>query len=94
MFTPLHVFLTASTQASGLADGKGVLLPQTTTEAVEALHLLLNTEVFGGAGKEVVVEQYIEGEEVSVLAFCDGVTAVGMPPAQVSVLIYCIYVVS
>lgn len=85
----LYLYTLILSQASGLADGKGVLLPTSTTEAVAALHLLLNTEVFGGAGKEVVVEQYIEGEEVSVLAFCDGVTAVGMPPAQVGIAYHC-----
>lgn len=71
-------------QASGLAEGKGVLLPATTTEAVQAAHSLLIEGVFGAAGQEIVVEQFIAGgEEVSVLAFCDGTTAVGMPPAQV-----------
>ncbi len=71
-------------QASGLAEGKGVLLPHTTTEAVKAAHSLLVEGVFGDAGRKIVVERFIEGgEEVSVLAFCDGTTAVGMPPAQV-----------
>ena len=50
--------------------------------------------VFGDAGSEIVIEQFIEGgEEVSVLAFCDGTTAVGMPPAQVELLGYLLYFV-
>lgn len=61
-----------------------MLLPHTTTEAVHAAHSMLVEGVFGDAGREIVIEQFIEGgEEVSVLAFCDGTTAVGMPPVQV-----------
>lgn len=78
-----------SVKASGLADGKGVLLPTSTTEAVAAVHSMLVEGAFGQAGSEVVVEQFLQGEEVSILAFCDGTTAVGMPPAQVLSLYLC-----
>ena len=77
------ILLNCYQQASGLAEGKGVLLPSNTAEAVEAARSVLLDKVFGAAGKEIVVEQFLEGEEVSILAFCDGVTAVGMPAAQV-----------
>jgi len=69
-------------KASGLAAGKGVLLPETKEEAVSGLKSIMVDKVFGTAGTEVVVEEYLEGEEVSVLAFSDGYTAVPLPPAQ------------
>lgn len=70
-------------QASGLAAGKGVFLPSTTEGAVAAATALLGEQrLLGDAGSEVVVEEHLEGEEVSILAFCDGSTAVPMPAAQ------------
>lgn len=52
------------------------------TEAIEAARDILQRDIFGAAGREIVIEEFIEGEEISVLAFCDGTIAVGMPPAQ------------
>lgn len=70
-------------KASGLAAGKGVILPVTLEEGVTAVTQIMVEKVFGeDAGKEIVVEEFLEGEEVSVLAFCDGVKAIAMPPAQ------------
>ena len=60
-----------------------MLLPRTKEEALEAVRSMLKDDLFGVAGAEVVVEEFLDGGEVSVLAFCDGRTAVGMPPAQV-----------
>jgi phosphoribosylamine-glycine ligase len=71
-------------QASGLAEGKGVYLPDSAEEAVAAVRALLVEGAQGQAGRTVVVERRLVGEEVSLLAFCDGRTVVGMPPAQVS----------
>lgn len=54
-------------KASGLAAGKGVLIPETTEEAVRALEVLMVDREFGDAGGEVVVEEFLEGEEVSTV---------------------------
>jgi phosphoribosylamine--glycine ligase/phosphoribosylformylglycinamidine cyclo-ligase len=69
-------------KASGLAAGKGVILPASKEEAMTALQEMLLEHRFGKAGDEVVIEERLEGEEVSVLAFCDGYTLSLMPPAQ------------
>jgi phosphoribosylamine--glycine ligase/phosphoribosylformylglycinamidine cyclo-ligase len=69
-------------KATGLAAGKGVLLPQTIEEAIDGLDRIMVQREFGDAGKEVVVEEYLEGQELSILAFCDGYTALPLPGAQ------------
>jgi phosphoribosylamine--glycine ligase/phosphoribosylformylglycinamidine cyclo-ligase len=69
-------------KASGLASGKGVLIPETDAEALEALKSVMVDREFGDAGDEVVVEEFMTGPEISVLAFCDGYTCVPMPAAQ------------
>lgn len=69
-------------KASGLAAGKGVLLPDSTAEAVEYLNQVMVQKVFGEAGSEVVIEEFLDGEEVSVLAFSDGKVVRLMPGAQ------------
>eukprot|EP00468_Gymnochlora_sp_CCMP2014_P008804 CAMPEP_0167755574 /NCGR_PEP_ID=MMETSP0110_2-20121227/8905_1 /TAXON_ID=629695 /ORGANISM="Gymnochlora sp., Strain CCMP2014" /LENGTH=662 /DNA_ID=CAMNT_0007641587 /DNA_START=65 /DNA_END=2055 /DNA_ORIENTATION=- len=69
-------------KASGLAAGKGVVLPETTQEALENLEQIMVNKQFGGAGAEVVIEERLGGQEASVLAFTDGVTVVLLPAAQ------------
>lgn len=69
-------------KASGLAAGKGVLIPETTDEAVAGLREIMVDNVFGEAGNEVVIEELLQGPELSVLAFCDGYTIVPLPAAQ------------
>jgi phosphoribosylamine--glycine ligase len=69
-------------KASGLAAGKGVILPGSTGEALQALRKIMVDKKFGPAGDEVVIEARLSGPEVSVLAFCDGQSFVLMPPAQ------------
>ena len=59
-------------KADGLASGKGVLVCRTREEALEAIHECLVQRAFGSAGDTVVVEQLLEGREVSAFAFCDG----------------------
>ena len=69
-------------KASGLAAGKGVIVPESPAEAETALHTIMVERVFGSAGESVVIEERLVGPEVSLLAFCDGKTVVPMPPAQ------------
>ncbi len=69
-------------KADGLAAGKGVILAQTETEAIDAIEQIMGTKAFGEAGDQVVVETFLYGEEVSLLAFCDGETALPLPSAQ------------
>jgi phosphoribosylamine--glycine ligase len=69
-------------KASGLAAGKGVLLPETLDEAKSVLREILEGGVFGAAGAEVVIEERMSGPEVSLMAFTDGKTVVPMLTAQ------------
>jgi len=69
-------------KASGLAAGKGVIIPQTKKEAHQALRQMMVDRHFGEAGDEVVIEEFLEGDELSVLTFSDGYTIRSLPPAQ------------
>ncbi|KAF2720685.1 phosphoribosylamine-glycine ligase [Polychaeton citri CBS 116435] len=69
-------------KADGLAAGKGVLIPQTKVEALDALKSIMQTREFGDAGNSVVIEEFLEGDEISILTFCDGKTSTSLPPAQ------------
>ncbi|MFR9099972.1 MAG: phosphoribosylamine--glycine ligase, partial [Anaerostipes hadrus] len=59
-------------KADGLALGKGVLICNTLEEAKEGVKTLMLDKQFGDAGNEIVIEEFMTGREVSVLAFCDG----------------------
>lgn len=69
-------------KASGLAAGKGVIIPATKEEAHQALKDIMLNKEFGSAGDEVVIEEFLEGEELSILSFSDGYTIRSLPPAQ------------
>ncbi|MBI4731698.1 MAG: phosphoribosylamine--glycine ligase [Chloroflexi bacterium] len=69
-------------KASGLAAGKGVILPETKAETLAALEMVMIKRHFGAAGDEVVIEERLSGSEVSLMAFTDGRTVVPMLPAQ------------
>jgi phosphoribosylamine--glycine ligase/phosphoribosylaminoimidazole synthetase len=69
-------------KASGLAAGKGVILPSNRDEAVAALKSMLVEQEFGAAGAEVIIEERLSGPEVSLMAFTDGKTVVPMVSAQ------------
>ena len=68
-------------KADGLAAGKGVTVAMTVEEAIAALQAIFDGQ-FGDAGKRVVIEEYLTGDEVSVLAVTDGLTIRPLLPAQ------------
>ena len=69
-------------KADGLAAGKGVIIAQTREEAVAAIRSMLVDAVFGKAGAQVLIEEFLEGEEASILALVDGEHAVILPSSQ------------
>lgn len=69
-------------KADGLAAGKGVIVAGTVEEALAAVRLIMSDRAFGTAGDKVVIEEFLTGEEVSILAFTDGETVIPMLPAQ------------
>lgn len=69
-------------KADGLALGKGVTVAMTEDEAIAAVKDAIDGGAFGGAGARVVIEEYLTGPEVSVLAFVDGKHLKTMPSAQ------------
>ncbi|HXF96056.1 MAG TPA: phosphoribosylamine--glycine ligase [Gemmatimonadales bacterium] len=69
-------------KASGLAGGKGAVVCATRAEAGDVARAMLAEGRFGDAGREVVIEDFLEGEELSVLALTDGEQILLLPPAQ------------
>ena len=65
-------------KADGLALGKGVVIAMTRDEAIDAVHSMMEDQIFGASGSRIVVEEFLTGPEVSVLAFTDGKTVVPM----------------
>ena len=69
-------------KADGLAAGKGVIIARSVDEALAAVDHIMGDRAFGAAGNEVVVEEFLEGEEASFFALVDGKTALPMAAAQ------------
>ena len=69
-------------KADGLAQGKGVVIATTHDQARQAILDSMEKTLFGQAGKQVLIEQFLDGEELTIMAFTDGKTVVPMPPAQ------------
>lgn len=69
-------------KADGLAAGKGVVIAQTYEEAIQVLHDVMVVGKFGSSGSKVVIEEFMLGEEMSILAFVDGETVRVCEPAQ------------
>ena len=78
--TPLHGPWVVKTD--GLAAGKGVLVAGTLAEAEADVRAKLSGEAFGAAGRRVVIEEFLAGEECSLLALCDGTRVVPLAPAR------------
>ena len=68
-------------KADGLAAGKGVIIARSLGEAHEALRDIMEARVFGSAGDRVIIDEYVSGREVSLIAFTDGKTVSPMVPA-------------
>lgn len=69
-------------KADGLASGKGVVIPQNREEAISTLKEMMSDKKFGDAGNKVVVEEFLEGIETSILAFVDNDTIIPMVSAK------------
>ncbi|MGE5547733.1 MAG: phosphoribosylamine--glycine ligase [Solirubrobacterales bacterium] len=69
-------------KTDGLAAGKGVVVAMTLAEALKAVDDMMGDKIFGAAGDELVIEEFLEGEEASFFALCDGDTAVACGAAQ------------
>ena len=69
-------------KASGLAGGKGVILPNTNQELFDITREMLEDGKFGSASSEIIIEECLEGVEVSIIGFCNGETVELMPQSQ------------
>ena len=69
-------------KADGLAAGKGVFVCADEAEAVDAIRRIMNDKIFGESGNRIIIEERLEGQEVSLLAFTDGTTVLPMEVAQ------------
>lgn len=69
-------------KADGLAAGKGVIVAGSREEAVDAIGRMLVKREFGEAGAKIILEETLDGEEASILAFCDGYNVIMMPSSQ------------
>jgi phosphoribosylamine--glycine ligase len=81
-FLASHSFADMVIKADGLARGKGVFVPVGESDAEGILRSLLERDALGRAGRRIVIEQRLFGEEVSVMAFTDGRTVLTMPPVR------------
>ena len=69
-------------KADGLAAGKGSIVCETKEEAMDAVHSIMEDRIFGNAGNKVIIEEKLEGEEASLIGFCDGETVLPTIPSQ------------
>lgn len=69
-------------KASGLAAGKGAIVARTLDEAIETIENIMNKKIFGKAGDKIIIETFLEGQELSVMAFTDGKSIKTMLPSQ------------
>jgi phosphoribosylamine--glycine ligase len=76
------LFFSVVVKADGLALGKGVIIAEDKTTAVDAVESMMEKKSFGEAGKKIVIEEFLTGREVTVLAFTDGTTLLPMVSSQ------------
>jgi phosphoribosylamine--glycine ligase/phosphoribosylformylglycinamidine cyclo-ligase len=69
-------------KADGIAAGKGVLIPASKQEALAGLDEIMVSRAFGSAGDEIVIEEFLEGDELLILTLCDGYSTFNLPAAQ------------
>jgi len=69
-------------KADGLAAGKGVVVPESLSEAIDAVRDMLVSRAHGEAGETIVIEERLQGAEASLLALCDGKSVVSLLPSQ------------
>ncbi|KAK6460635.1 phosphoribosylglycinamide synthetase [Scheffersomyces coipomensis] len=69
-------------KADGIAAGKGVLIPETKEEALQGLNEIMVQKNFGDAGNEIVIEEFLQGDELSILTITDGYSFFNLPAAQ------------
>src|SRR4030066_312899 len=69
-------------KADGLAGGKGAVICKTEEEVFDALDAMIKGKVFGDAGERVIIEEFLEGEEASFIAFTDGETVLPLESSQ------------
>src|SRR5439155_3701737 len=69
-------------KTDGLAAGKGVVVTESLADAADAVRSYLSGAAFGDAGRTIVIEEGLDGPELSVLAVCDGRRAAALEPAQ------------
>jgi len=75
-------------KADGLASGKGVFVCRKSDEAISAVELIMEKKAFAEAGSSVIIEEFLEGEEASIIAITDGKTVLPLAPAQDHKAIY------
>jgi phosphoribosylamine---glycine ligase len=69
-------------KADGLAQGKGVIVAKTEQEAISAISAMMEEKIFGESGNKIIIEDCLEGEEVSILVFCDGKNFIPLVSSQ------------
>ncbi|MEK7148178.1 MAG: phosphoribosylamine--glycine ligase [Patescibacteria group bacterium] len=69
-------------KADGLATGKGVIIALNIEEGQKAIREIMDDKIFGSSGNKIIIEEYLEGVEISTHAFCDGFNVVMFPAAQ------------
>ncbi|MCX8093384.1 MAG: phosphoribosylamine--glycine ligase [Candidatus Goldbacteria bacterium] len=69
-------------KADGLAAGKGVIICENENDAIAAIDDIMNKKIFGSAGYRIIIEEFLEGEEASIIALTDGNEILLLPPSQ------------